>query len=75
MVKIRNFGENKNIRRSLCPFPLGDGFVGIIELLRQIRLGISVLFPVISNVFCNALLQQFFRFVHSDFLPVGDAKA
>ena len=59
-VEIGDLAEDIHIRQALAPLPLGDGFVGIIELCRKIELGVMVRLAIGRNVFCDGFAQSGF---------------
>lgn len=52
-VELRDLREDIYVRQTLSALPLGNGFIGVIELARKVQLGVLMGFAVSGDVFAT----------------------
>ena len=65
-VELRDLREDIDVGQALAPLPLGNGLIGVIELAREVQLGILMGFAVSGDIFCYGAPQRLFVLDHKD---------
>ena len=65
-VELRDLRKDIHVRQTLSALPLGNGFIGVIELACKVQLGVLMGFAVSGDVFCDGSPQCLFVLKHKD---------